>query len=134
MVVSVAAKELLGDAERTDRVGADGDDHVSGEPDAQDPGAADQHRPEHPPPPAETLDEPARHQRADERPDPDRLLPGSFTLRELRLVHEGVAGRELQRDSFRRAMERYLEPTGETVVRGPGRPAELFRVIKRDEP
>ena len=69
-----------------------------------------------------------------ERPDPDRLLPGSFTLRELRLVHEGVAGRELQRDSFRRAMERYLEPTGETVVRGPGRPAELFRVIKRDEP
>jgi ADP-ribose pyrophosphatase YjhB (NUDIX family) len=69
-----------------------------------------------------------------ERPDPDRLLPESFTLRELRLVHEGVAGHPLQRDSFRRAMEAFLEPTGETVVRGPGRPAELFRLSERTEP
>jgi len=62
-----------------------------------------------------------------ERPDPDRLLPETFTLRELRAVHEAIGGRPLQRDTFRRAVEHWLEPTGESVVRGPGRPAELFR-------
>jgi len=66
-----------------------------------------------------------------EQPDPDHLLDESFTLRELRLVHEAVAGHPLQRDSFRRAVEPLLRPTGETVVRGPGRPAELF---ERPEP
>jgi 8-oxo-dGTP diphosphatase len=73
-------------------------------------------------------------QRYAERPDPDGLLPEPFTLRELRLVHEAVVGRPLQRDTFRRAMERFLESTGETVVRGPGRPAEAFRGLRRDEP
>ena len=66
-----------------------------------------------------------------EHPDPDQLLAGSFTLRELRLVHEAVAGQPLQRDTFRRAVEPFLTPTGATVVRGPGRPAELF---ERAEP
>jgi ADP-ribose pyrophosphatase YjhB (NUDIX family) len=60
-------------------------------------------------------------------PDPDGLMPGAFTLRELRLVHEAVAGRELQRDTFRRAMEDHLVPTGEVSSSGPGRPAALFR-------
>jgi ADP-ribose pyrophosphatase YjhB (NUDIX family) len=66
-----------------------------------------------------------------EHPDPDHLLPQEFTLRDLRAVHEAVAGQPLQRDTFRRAVEPFLRPTGETVVRGPGRPAELF---ERTEP
>jgi 8-oxo-dGTP diphosphatase len=60
-------------------------------------------------------------------PDPDRLLSAAFTLRDLRLVHEAVAGHALQRDTFRRAMENQLEATGERVAAGRGRPAELFR-------
>ena len=59
-------------------------------------------------------------------PDPDHLLPESFTLRELRRVHEAVVGVDLQRDTFRRAMEPLLEPTGRVVLGGRGRPAELF--------
>ncbi|MBU9763560.1 NUDIX hydrolase [Mycobacterium sp. TNTM28] len=62
-------------------------------------------------------------------PDPDRLLAGEFTLRELRLVHEAVAGRDLQRDTFRRAMEAQLKATGALAGRGRGRPAELFRRV-----
>lgn len=62
-----------------------------------------------------------------EKPDPDHLLGEEFTLRELRLTHEAVAGKLLQRDNFRRAMEPHLIPTGTTVVAGRGRPAELFR-------
>ena len=61
-----------------------------------------------------------------ERADPDGLLGSHFTLRELREVHEAVAGRSLQRDTFRRSVEDQLVPTGDLVVRGPGRPAELF--------
>ncbi len=60
-------------------------------------------------------------------PDPDRLLGDSFTLRDLRLVHEAILGQELQRDTFRRAMEPHLEATGDRVAAGRGRPAELFR-------
>jgi len=60
-------------------------------------------------------------------PDPDRLLADEFTLRQLRLAHEAVAGVPLQRDAFRRAMEPQLVATGTTVTEGRGRPAELFR-------
>jgi len=60
-------------------------------------------------------------------PDPDGLLGEEFTLRDLRLVHEAVAGNALQRDTFRRAMEAHLEATGHRVVVGRGRPAEKFR-------
>jgi len=60
-------------------------------------------------------------------PDPDGLLGVEFTIRELRLAHEQVAGRPLQRDWFRRTMEPQLEATGETTSGGRGRPAELFR-------
>lgn len=61
--------------------------------------------------------------------DPDRLLgKNRFTLRELRMVHEAVAGEGLQRDAFRRAMEPYVEGTEELADTGSrGRPAELFR-------
>ena len=62
-----------------------------------------------------------------EKPDPDGLLGDEFTLRELRLAHEAVAGHPLQRDTFRRAMEPHLVPTGTTAAGGRGRPAELFR-------
>ncbi|MGV0741046.1 NUDIX domain-containing protein [Mycolicibacterium sp. XJ870] len=61
------------------------------------------------------------------KPDPDRLLGDEFTVRDLRLVHEAVAGYPLQRDTFRRAMESHLDATGTTTVSGRGRPAELFR-------
>lgn len=60
-------------------------------------------------------------------PDPDHLLDDEFTLRDLRLVHEGVVGSALQRDTFRRAMESQLIATGATTAGGRGRPAELFR-------
>jgi 8-oxo-dGTP diphosphatase len=59
-------------------------------------------------------------------PDPDGLLPEPFTLRELRAVHEAVAGEQLQRDAFRRAMQPYLVATGATSEGARGRPAELF--------
>lgn len=60
-------------------------------------------------------------------PDPDGLLGAQFTLLELRMAHEAVAGELLQRDWFRRTMEPQLEATGAVVAGGRGRPAELFR-------
>lgn len=62
-----------------------------------------------------------------ETPDPDRLLDDKFTMLELRLAHEAIAGRPLQRDKFRRTMEPQLIPTGEMAAGTRGRPAELFR-------
>lgn len=62
-----------------------------------------------------------------EKPDPDGLLGDEFTLRELRITHEGIAGYALQRDTFRRAMEPHLVATGKTTAATRGRPAELFR-------
>lgn len=66
-------------------------------------------------------------QRYRERPDPDGLLGDEFTLRDLLLAHQAVAGPGLQRDTFRRAMSPGLEPTGAVIQGGRGRPAELFR-------
>lgn len=60
-------------------------------------------------------------------PDPDRLLGDEFTLRELRLAHEAVLGKSLQRDWFRRTMEPQLVATGTTTTGTRGRPAELYR-------
>lgn len=65
-----------------------------------------------------------------DKPDPDGVLSDEFTLRELRLAHEAIAGQPLQRDTFRRAMEPHLVATGITAVAGRGRPAELFRRAK----
>ena len=62
-----------------------------------------------------------------DKPDPDGLLGDEFTLRELRIAHEAIAAAPLQRDTFRRAMERHLVATGATSISGRGRPAELFR-------
>jgi len=61
-------------------------------------------------------------------PDPFHLLAKTFTFRELRLVHEAVAGQPLQRDTFRRAMAEGLEPTGRLRTGTRGKPAELFRL------
>lgn len=60
-------------------------------------------------------------------PDPDGLLAPPFTLRDLRLLHEAVAGHTLQRDNFRRLMEPLLETTGELTRGLRGRPAALLR-------
>lgn len=65
-----------------------------------------------------------------DKPDPDRLLGDEFTLRELRIAHEAVAGHALQRDTFRRAMEPHLVATGTTTTGTRGRPAELFRRLE----
>ena len=65
-----------------------------------------------------------------DKPDPDGLLGDEFTLRELRIAHEAFAGKPLQRDTFRRAMEPHLVATGTSSVSGRGRPAELFRRSK----
>ena len=65
-----------------------------------------------------------------DKPDPDGLLGDEFTLRELRIAHEAIAGQPLQRDTFRRAMEPHLVATGISSVSGRGRPAELFRRSK----
>ncbi|ULE34010.1 NUDIX hydrolase [Mycobacterium sp. IDR2000157661] len=70
-----------------------------------------------------------------DKPDPDGLLGAEFTLRELRLAHEAVAGKPLQRDTFRRSMEPHLAPTGTVATGNRGRPAEVFRrvdAIERD--
>jgi len=64
--------------------------------------------------------------RYDANPDPDHFLPTTFTLRDLRLTHEAVTGRRLQRDTFRRAMTNHLTPTGTPNTGARGRPAELF--------
>jgi 8-oxo-dGTP diphosphatase len=77
----------------------------------------------------EIIERAVKHVRAQyaHMPDPDGLLGDEFTLRELRLVHEAVAGRPLQRDTFRRAMEPQLVATGNMTAGTRGRPAELFR-------
>ncbi len=67
--------------------------------------------------------------RYSDKPDPDRLLGSSFTLRELQLIHEGVAGKKLMRDTFRRNMKEQLTGTDNTNEHAGtrGRPAKIFR-------
>lgn len=60
-------------------------------------------------------------------PDPEGLLPEPFPIRDLHRLHELIAGTELQRDTFRRAMLPGLVPTGELLRGARGKPAELFR-------
>ena len=59
-------------------------------------------------------------------PDPFGLLEKEFSLRQLRELHEVVAGESLQADTFRRTMLPLLDPTGEAVSQGRGRPAQTF--------
>ena len=60
-------------------------------------------------------------------PDPAGLLPEPFTLKELRDLHEAVAGRPLMRDTFRRLMEPQLTATGQMSDGARGRPSRLWR-------
>jgi len=69
--------------------------------------------------------------------DPGHLLGEVFTLRELRRVHEAVAGRALQPDTFRRHLEHAVTGTGRPAEGVVGRPAELFirtAAPRRDTP
>jgi 8-oxo-dGTP diphosphatase len=59
-------------------------------------------------------------------PDPRRLLPEAFTLRELHAVHEAIAGAPLGRDTFRRSVQSHLEETGTRTVGVVGKPARVF--------
>jgi 8-oxo-dGTP diphosphatase len=62
-----------------------------------------------------------------------QLLPETFTLRELQVVHETVLSRPLNKDSFRRRMlaSGQLEATGQRQRDVGHRPAELYRFSKR---
>lgn len=73
--------------------------------------------------------------RYEDRADPDRLLGDTFTLYELRRLHEAVLGRELQKDNFRRAMRDQVVGLEEIDARGGtvGKPAELHRRATRTE-
>lgn len=61
------------------------------------------------------------------------LLPDSFSLRDLRLVHEAILGRTLNKDSFRRRiLDRGLVvPTGKRAAGVGHRPPELYRFADR---
>lgn len=73
------------------------------------------------------------HRYAEALPDPDHCLPGPFTLRQLRKVHEAVVGTVLHKDTFNRRMKPFLEPVldddGERVLADSvrGSPAGLYR-------
>jgi len=68
------------------------------------------------------------------RPDPANLLPesgadgprGSFTIRELRVLHQAVLGETFNADTFRRTMLPGLVPTGQWRKGARGKPAELY--------
>ena len=62
-----------------------------------------------------------------EVPDPYGLLEEPFTVLELRRLHEAVAGEELQKDTFRRAMLPRLVPTRSIESGTVGRPARRYR-------
>jgi 8-oxo-dGTP diphosphatase len=61
------------------------------------------------------------------------LLPLTFSLRDLRLVHEAIVGRRLNKDSFRRRiLDRGLVvATGSRAVDVGHRPPELYRFADR---
>jgi ADP-ribose pyrophosphatase YjhB (NUDIX family) len=62
-----------------------------------------------------------------EAPDPGALLDEPFTLKDLRDLHEAVAGAPLMRDTFRRFMEPQLQGTGQMSDGTRGRPSRLWR-------
>jgi ADP-ribose pyrophosphatase YjhB (NUDIX family) len=61
-----------------------------------------------------------------EHPDPWHLLE-TFTLRELRKLHEAIDPDTLMRDSFRRLMEPQLIDTGRMTIGSIGKPSRVFR-------
>lgn len=61
-------------------------------------------------------------------PDPWALLGDEpFTVRDLRLVHEAIAGERFNPDTFRRTMLPGLKPTGTLRTGARGKPAELYQ-------
>jgi 8-oxo-dGTP diphosphatase len=76
-------------------------------------------------------------ERYENAPDPDGLLPGPFTLSELRRLHETVLGERLRKDTFNRRMREQLEevydaPETPSLRRSVGRPAQLFLARERN--
>ena len=61
-------------------------------------------------------------------PDPAGLIGDTFTLLELRRLHEAIGGEPLQKDTFRRQMSPVLEELDELSDGTVGRPARLYRV------
>jgi 8-oxo-dGTP diphosphatase len=61
------------------------------------------------------------------------LMAQSFPLSELQAVYESIFGRRFDKRNFRRRMlsQGILRPTGKTVARGAGRPAELYEFASR---
>lgn len=61
------------------------------------------------------------------------LLPTRFSLRDLRLVHEAILGRPLNKDSFRRRVlnRDLVVPTGQRDTTVDHRPPELYRFTDR---
>jgi ADP-ribose pyrophosphatase YjhB (NUDIX family) len=64
-------------------------------------------------------------------PDPDGMLGGVFSVRQLQRLHEAVVGSEWHKDAFRRLMEPHLlaVPGKDRSQQGP--PAQLYR--RRDD-
>lgn len=67
------------------------------------------------------------------RPVVFELMPDQFTLLQLQLAVEALAGRGLHKQNFRRLIEQQalVEETGEMATGTAGRPAKLFR-FRRD--
>lgn len=67
------------------------------------------------------------------RPVVFELMPAQFTLLQLQLAVEALAGRGLHKQNFRRLIEQQalVEATGEMATGTAGRPAKLFR-FRRD--
>ena len=63
------------------------------------------------------------------RPVVFELMPPDFTLGQLQLAVEALAGRRLHKQNFRRLVETaaLVEPTGDMTTATGGRPAALFR-------
>lgn len=67
----------------------------------------------------------------EESPDPGGLMPKTFTIRQLRDVHEAILDRALDKDTFRRHMEPLLAATGRMSTGSIGKPARLFTARRR---
>jgi hypothetical protein len=67
------------------------------------------------------------------RPMVFELMPEAFTLGQLQLVVEAIAGQRLHKQNFRRlvAQQELVEPTGDVTRDTGGRPAQLYR-FRRD--
>jgi hypothetical protein len=63
------------------------------------------------------------------RPVIFELMPAEFTLTDLQAAVEGISGRHLHKQNFRRLVEgaELVEPTGGSTAATGGRPAALFR-------